>query len=196
VRSFNYVRKWSEVDYLFVAIFIGWVAYLAQSLVSINQLGLAIWGWIFMGLLLGRTSVSKNAVIKPKLDKYKSSELLPAGNFVTILVAIILFGALALPPVVSERLWFLDLKKGELQKVESRLSAWPQSNQRYIYTAQMLVNSKNYQSALEVVRKGTTFDPDFRDYWYFIYYLTSDKIEKNKAKTNLERLDPLNKSPL
>jgi hypothetical protein len=30
-----------------------WIAYQAQSIISLNQLGLAVWGWIISGLIIG-----------------------------------------------------------------------------------------------------------------------------------------------
>ena len=30
-----------------------WIGYIAQSVISINQLGVAVWGWIFAGLIIG-----------------------------------------------------------------------------------------------------------------------------------------------
>jgi O-antigen ligase len=40
-------------DVGFAAVLGAWVAYLAQSVISINQLGLAVWGWVLMGSIIG-----------------------------------------------------------------------------------------------------------------------------------------------
>jgi O-antigen ligase len=44
----------------FKAIFAVWVAYQIQALVSINQIGVGIWGWVFTGALLGISEILKN----------------------------------------------------------------------------------------------------------------------------------------
>ena len=46
-------KRSNGIDYYFLAIVGAWVAYQAQSFVSINQLGLAIWGWVLSGLIIG-----------------------------------------------------------------------------------------------------------------------------------------------
>jgi hypothetical protein len=38
-----------------------WVGYIAQSVISINQLGVAVWGWIFAGLIIGYAKKSVKA---------------------------------------------------------------------------------------------------------------------------------------
>jgi O-antigen ligase len=37
----------------FVGLVAGWVAFQAQSIISINQIGLALWGWVWSGLIIG-----------------------------------------------------------------------------------------------------------------------------------------------
>ena len=38
-----------------------WIGYIAQSVISINQLGVAVWGWIFAGLIIGYAKKSVKA---------------------------------------------------------------------------------------------------------------------------------------
>lgn len=54
IRFIRNVKKFSgnALD-LYIALFVSWVAYTLQSLVSIEQIGIAIWGWLLTGILLG-----------------------------------------------------------------------------------------------------------------------------------------------
>lgn len=55
LKSFKYVRflkKSKQMDFVFLGLFSFWIAYLAQALISINQIGVGIWAWIITGLLL------------------------------------------------------------------------------------------------------------------------------------------------
>jgi O-antigen ligase len=47
------LRRENGYNWKFTAIFIGWFTYQLQSLISINQLALGIWGWTLTGLLIG-----------------------------------------------------------------------------------------------------------------------------------------------
>lgn len=47
------LRRNREFDGYFVALFAAWIAYLIQAAVSINQIGVGIWGWLFTGALIG-----------------------------------------------------------------------------------------------------------------------------------------------
>jgi hypothetical protein len=53
ISAIRVLKRSREFNAPFVAIFAGWVAYQVQSLISINQLGLAIWGWVLTGLIIG-----------------------------------------------------------------------------------------------------------------------------------------------
>jgi O-antigen ligase len=48
-------------DPLLATLIAVWIGYIAQSVISINQLGVAVWGWIFAGLVIGYTKKSVKA---------------------------------------------------------------------------------------------------------------------------------------
>lgn len=53
-RGFVVIYRTSGVQQLVVASFVGaWVTYEAQSFISIDNVGIAIWGWILGGLIVG-----------------------------------------------------------------------------------------------------------------------------------------------
>ena len=51
--SIKALRKVENQDPVFVGLIAVWVGYLVQSLISINQIGVGIWGWIFTGVISG-----------------------------------------------------------------------------------------------------------------------------------------------
>lgn len=71
---------------LYLSMFSAWVAYFLQSVISIEQIGIAVWGWGLTGLLLGFPKLKSNVQTKEYLwDKWE----FPA-NSVYILVALTL----------------------------------------------------------------------------------------------------------
>lgn len=50
------LKRSREYDPLFVALAVAWVGYQLQSIISINQIGLAVWGWALTGALIAYES--------------------------------------------------------------------------------------------------------------------------------------------
>lgn len=56
-------------DSIFVAAVCGWIAYQVQAAVSINQIGVGVWGWILSGVIIGFTRTSQKDK-KENVDRY------------------------------------------------------------------------------------------------------------------------------
>jgi O-antigen ligase len=64
----------------FVALFATWVAYLIQAAISINQIGVGIWGWLFTGALIGYEIATRDGVSSTSTKKSRTTETtLPAS---------------------------------------------------------------------------------------------------------------------
>jgi O-antigen ligase len=86
---------------LFCGVFTSWVAFQSQSIVSIDNIGLTIWGWILGGLILALSkseqSESQAFLIQGSTRSSKSSKYLavrPIFTGATLLLAIILIAKL------------------------------------------------------------------------------------------------------
>lgn len=80
--SMRVIRRSSKFDPVFAAIFSAWIAYLIQAAVSINQVGVGIWGWLFTGALIGYERSTVQPESKKAMGKANSSTIkaqLPAG---------------------------------------------------------------------------------------------------------------------
>jgi len=98
----RYIRQRNSFDYVFAGLFGAWLAFQAQSVISINQIGLAIWGWILMGLIAGYKKKTleeedKNSKSRQsqKLRKSEKAIVLPmmAGAVSSLFIAIPFFNA-------------------------------------------------------------------------------------------------------
>jgi len=47
------LRNMHSFDSSFIALVALWIGYLSQALISINQIGVGVWGWIFTGVVFG-----------------------------------------------------------------------------------------------------------------------------------------------
>lgn len=186
----------------FVIIGAIWFGYQLQSIISINQIGLAIWGWISSGCLIAydlatRDSQNREQAAEKSGRTGKSqrktevfSPQLRAG--LGLLVGILI----ALPPFNADTKWRAALdSKNATQLIASLESGYlnPLDSQRLSQAVQLLGNSNLLPQAHEIALKGVEFSPDFFDAWKVLYFLpNSTAQEKELAFKNMNRLDPLN----
>lgn len=193
---FLLVRRNANFDPLLVALISGWAGYQIQSIVSINQIGLAICGWVLAGLLISyeiitRPDVELNEKIKitAKISPRKGI-LLPAlvGGFVGLVIA--------LPPLLVDISWRSALNKSDGQKVIRASTAWPQDIYRMNQITSALEQNGFFEQAATNARKAVQFNPNSFDAWQILYRIQkSTQEEKANALRKLHLLDPLNPNP-
>ena len=195
LRSRNY-------DPIFVAIFTGWVCYLTQSLISINQIGLAIWGWLLTGALVayefatrpesGSDEVSQSKKKKQRANKSTevvSPQLIAGLGMVVGLIV-------AVPPLSADMKWRAALDSKDVNKVLQAVEPGylsPSDSTRYVQAVQLFATNNFPEQAREVALNAIAYNPDHFESWRLFYFLTNTSTEeKAKALENMKRLDPLN----
>lgn len=182
-------------DGTFVAIAVTWVTYQLQSIISINQVGLAIWGWVLLGALVAYeyttrpgNEVKEKAPLK-KADPIFSPQLVGGlGLLVGALVAV--------PPLAADMKWQSAVISKDAQKVEAALTGGylaPQDSSRLAQAVILFANSNLPDQAHRVALMGVKFNPEYMDAWRVLYSLSNaTQAEKDEALKNMKRLDPLN----
>jgi O-antigen ligase len=201
VVIFREVKSSKNFDPIFAGLTACWIAYHAQSFVSINQIGVAIWGWIFTGLIIGRANrignlkepTSKPLIIrkiKPQITNEKSSSL--RDIFLSVVLGTIGFG-LAVQPIVSDATYVSALKKKEIGGIEIAAKKWPTNPVRLGDAATIFSNNGFQNQSLSLAKFSIEKYPDSYVSW-FVYYSTPklSDLEKAKALQVLQKLDPLN----
>jgi O-antigen ligase len=61
ISAIRFIKSESQFDPYFAAIASVWFAYQIQALVSINQIGVGVWGWLSSGALIGYGQLSSKA---------------------------------------------------------------------------------------------------------------------------------------
>ena len=187
----RYLKNSSNFNYIFAASFFGWLGFTAQSLISINQIGLAVWGYVLGAMTVATYLQSRKAEaeLSPKLHRTKvhKSEFTNIFAFGGAALGLVL----AVPPFYAEANWRTALSSKNLDQIVKAADQWPQSTDRYIQVSKSLYENKFNEQSLEFVRKGVEFNPNNARLWYFLYQLPgSTEIEKETAKTRLKVLDP------
>jgi len=200
-----------EYDGVFVTLTTAWVCYQLQSIISINQIGLAIWGWLFGGALIAyevatRQKKDESAEVNRKGKqnsrrsmKSKSSETIFSSTLIAGIGAVI--GLLiACPPYSADAKWRSALATQNVQKVEEALVPGylnPQNSYKYSSAVQLLESSKLYDLAYKYAQIGVEFNPDNFDSWKVFYSISkSTPDDKARALANMKRLDPNNPNVL
>ncbi len=194
-------------DGVFVTFTTAWICYQLQSIISINQIGLAVWGWLFGGALIAyevatRTkaeSVGDQPIgakgTKVKISRTKQGETIFSSTLIAGIGAVI--GLLiACPPYSADAKWRSAISSQNVQKVEEALVPGylnPMNSYKYASAVQLFESSKLFDLALKYAKIGVEFNPNHYDSWRVLYFITNSTAEdKALALANMKRLDPNN----
>lgn len=195
--AIKYLRSNKQFDPYFVAIFSVWCAYQIQACVSINQVGVGVWGWLFTGALIGyrKTSPISSAsnAIKLKTKRKKTTNVLPASVGLSVGVTTICGIILAFIPLNADRIYMSASNARDLNRMMSAsklLGATPWHLSQVIQSAM----TNNYLAQATEINNLLLKDYP-RDFygWKVKYYIsTSTPAEKTNALAELHQLDPFN----
>ena len=167
------------------------VAFLAQGIISINQIGLAIWGWILMGLILGYP-IENQVQNAPKTGRAKSSVVTQQNSksIFKFILAILAIGLTLLPPTNSSEKFKSAIEQGNPIELESSLFDWPEDRARVRFGIQILMNSEQVELAKRAIVKAVEIYPDDYFLWQTYQKLFMGTDREDKAIFELNRLDP------
>ncbi|CAN1644213.1 hypothetical protein MCERH3_00057 [Candidatus Nanopelagicaceae bacterium] len=191
---------------IFVTLTVIWATYVLQSVISINQIGLAVWGWVTSGALIAYEILSRKSDGVPESKNLLSNKRITRQNeeFVTpnLIAGIgLLIGFfVALPPLSGDVKWKSALDSKNITKVEAAMVPSylnPASSFRYGSVVSLLSENGFNDAAYKYAKIAVEYNPDFSDAWRQLYSLPqSSPAEKENALKNIKRLDPNNPDPL
>jgi hypothetical protein len=169
-----------------------------QSIISINQVGLAIWGWVLAGALVAYEyatrpipETSNNA----KTRTVREKELVFSPQLVGG-IGVVIGALIAVPPMSADMKWKAALKAQNVQAVEAALTPSylaPRDSARLAQAVLLFENSKLPDLAYKYAQEAVQFNPDYFDAWRVLYSVTkSTPADKELALKNMKRLDPKN----
>jgi hypothetical protein len=200
-----------KYDAIFVTLTTAWVCYQLQSIISINQIGLAIWGWLFGGALIAyeiatrpkkdseSAETTKGKTISGRRVKSKQNEAIFSSTLLAGIGAVV--GLLiSAPPYSADAQWRSALRSQDVNKVEAALVPGylnPANSYRYASAVQLLESSKLFDLAYKYALVGIEFNPNNFDSWDVLYKISNSTAEdKARALENMKRLDPNNPNVL
>ena len=190
-------------DGIFLALSVAWACYQIQSIISISQIGLAIWGWVLSGVVIAYEIATRESnVLEKKPVGGKSAKPKEQILSATAIggLGLVIGALIAVPPLSGDMKWKSALTKGDLTLVEAALVPSylsPADSNRLLNAVLIAENSKLPDVAYKYAKKAVEFNPESFDSWRILYTVTnSTPADKELALANLKRLDPKNSNVL
>lgn len=200
IRSIIRVMQRSEATPVEFLILVGlWTAHQAQSLISIGHIGVAIWGWVFTGLIIGYESstheglpardIKKSSANRKAIQRVKSSPQAILGMFIGLVCGCVL----ALPPLLSANKYYNSFKTSDARIIKAATYLEPLNRNSFIQVSSILKANKFDSEALEVAKKGVENFPRSFSLWRILRDIAPvGSIDHINATNRLHELDPNN----
>lgn len=180
----------------FVGLVAGWVAFQAQSIISINQIGLALWGWVLSGLIIGYEINTRGGdeVVEKKTGKSATKPVqTSAATSVAIFVGLIVGVLVGMPPYLASAKYKSAIETGNPQVIQDAAYIWPTDPSRMIQVAMTLNENKLEDQGLQVAQDAVERFPENFGVWATLNSMNKASVEqKAEALAQMKRLDPLN----
>jgi hypothetical protein len=201
VSALRVITREKEFNPLFAGFVGAWVAFQAQSIISINQIGLAIWGWLLSGLLIAYERSNRLGLQERNQQSGQQKKKLAPASVQPKLIVASSVGAvvgllIALPPLASDTKWRSAQLDRTLPSLEASLQPGyfnPHNSNKFLANIQILESSNLPDLAREYALEAVKWNPEDFNLWKMLYLIQkSTPAEKNTALLNMKRLDPLN----
>jgi hypothetical protein len=194
--------KMKGYDAIGVALITAWVCYQVQSIISINQIGLAVWGWALSGCLIGydrhltasqdQSEVNRQPFVKKSI---RSSNMEAKSTLYVASLGLVGF-LLALPPLSAD----VALRSAQISREASKLESTmtpsyfnPPNSQKYSLNIQAFEGSGLFEQSHKYALEGVKWNPQAYDLWKLLFLIkNSTEEERAFAVENMKKLDPLN----
>ena len=197
------LRRENTYNWKFTALLAAWFTYQLQSLISVNQLGLGIWGWTLTGLLIGYEINTRHTDKAPdqKLDKGSGrTTKLPSAKARTdwqvilfSMFGFILGGLIAIAPFLNSfelRKLSFNTTVIQLEELTTRKTIDPEIS---VFVAEIFVKNKLEENALRIVQNTVKNYPNNYLAWKLYAAIPSATPQEiAQAQIQMKRLDPLN----
>lgn len=204
--AITYLRNNKSFDPIFLSLFLPWLGYQVQSIVSINQLGLAVWGWLLGGAIISYSKAdtigtfSEESKISSVVKKQKvkrnnhAAQMLPAGTAISIFSMAAVGFLVALPPFVADvNMRTIMSGNSDSAKLISQVKGFPIDANRLNRGVVALANSGLNVLAAELALYGTTRFPNDYASWSSLYELSGPGTQDAEIyRKKLQEIDPFN----
>ncbi len=189
---FGFIRKGTIAHPVVLAASATWISYQIQALVSINQIGVGIWGWIFSGMLIGMRKIeissSELSSLNSKIENFKDlrGKSVPARLSMHAFAGAALGATLAFPPLSADIAYRAATKTGQFENIYQATQKLGSSE----FHGELLLDFAHNRNLASEVRLAAEGLLDEYPRNFFAWRLLSIA----STGTDLQRLEALNKA--
>ena len=188
-----------EFNFVKVGLIVTWICYHVQALISINQIGIAVWGWVLSGALIAYEYTTRSTESE-SVKKVKSKGAEKSSAFISpqMLAGLgMVAGVLiAIPPLNGDVKWREAIQAQSMDLVNAALTPKymnPASSNLYTNASIIFEDNSLPDLAYKYGKINVEFNPENFDSWKVLYSLKNSTPEDRKlAKEKMIELDPLN----
>jgi len=194
--SWRVIRRNRDFDPYFVAMFSAWLAYLIQAAISINQIGVGIWGWLFTGGLIGYEIATRSEGEPSKRKKTESRTSLtpmPAASALIGIFAFALGFILSFIPFSADMKFKDALQSNSLEAMKESVDGLGSSAYQYELTLDSALKQNNEAEA-KLIMEGllARYPRDFMAWQVRALLPSMTPDQRLEAQRRLLELDPFN----
>ncbi len=196
VSAIKVIKRSQSFNAGFVGLVAGWVAFQDQSIISINQIGLALWGWVLSGLIIGYEINTRDGevVVEKKAGKNAAKPAQSsAGSVMGMFIGLVIGVLVGMPPYLASAKYKSALETSNPTVIQEAAYIWPLDSSRMIQVSRTLNDNKLEKEGLSVAEDAVKSFPEKFEVWETLYLMNSaTEAQKADALAQMKRLDPLN----
>jgi hypothetical protein len=202
IATVRIIKRMQSFNPAIIGVIGVWIGYQTQSLVSINHLGLAVFGWIYSGLIIGyelhdrpKTNTESNER-SPKIQSGrnsingKSSQKL--NSWASPLVGAILGFSLVWPLMSAHINYNTAMENADPILLLKAANQFPKDALRMSMAAESVSLMGFPRDGYGLAKQASIFDPNFSVPWKIMAtFPRVSEDEKKQIQEKLNELDPL-----
>jgi O-antigen ligase len=182
-------RKLNSYDPIFTALAGSWICYQVQSLISINQIGIALWGWVLGAAIIAYEKSLSNDFSAGTFQKTVKTGVASVVQSVGVILGIII----SIPPYLVDTNFRAAIDSRKIDLVLNSAYKWPQSPQRMYQVAAIFKQNEILDTSESVAMDCVAKFPRSYDSWQLLSTLSTLSMDdRNKAIEKMKELDPNN----
>ena len=194
--AFKAFKSLKVFDPTLVALFLGWFGYSLQGLVSIDQIGLTVSGWLLGGLIISYSKIITSPRVDTKIQEVKVKKnsqpsTLPAQSVVGVFLFVLIGGLIYSQAFLTDIKWGTALRTGDPAQLTASALNWPRDEYRMGKASAIFMSNNLEPRGLELAREGVKTFPRSFSLWRLIFRNSTASISERKiALEKMIELEP------